>query len=154
MARSYWSQKGQLSVFFTKGTRGFWAFCLLPEGKAHACTRAFNCYKKATWQKYVLMPLFSLSPAFLAKLMAYSHTSDASLWASCRKHATAARRSSKWELHKWTWKSKPLQMSELLHFSINKSMLLRTKSILFFSYKPMCELLGIKFSKLRRKHFS
>lgn len=130
------------SIFFTKGT------------STHMHTCAFNSYKKAMWKKYVLMALFSLSPAFFAKLMAYSHTSDASLWASCRKHATAARRSSKWELHKWTWKSKPLQVSELLHSSINKSMLLRTKNILSFSYKLMCELLGIKFWRFRSKHFS
>lgn len=137
-----------------QGGFGLLPFFLKAKGTyAHMCIQLLH-YRKATWQKYILMALLSLSPAFFAKLMAYSHTSDASLWASCRKHATAARRSSKWELHKWTWKSKPLQMSELLHPSINKSMLLRTKSILVFSYKPMRELLGIKFWKFRSKHLS
>lgn len=35
--------------------------------------------------------------------MAYSQTSAASLWASCLRQATAARRSNRWELDRWTW---------------------------------------------------
>lgn len=43
----------------------------------------------------LIVELSLLSPALFARLMAYSQTSAASLWASCLRQATAARRSSR-----------------------------------------------------------
>lgn len=51
---------------------------------------------------YWLIVASLLSPALFARLIAYSQTSAASLCASCLRQATAARRSSRWELDRWT----------------------------------------------------
>lgn len=57
---------------------------------------------KVSLDFYSLIVASLLSPALFARLMAYAHTSAASLWASCLRQATAARRSNRWELHKCT----------------------------------------------------
>lgn len=70
--------------------------------------KKYILYKYFAFFNHLLMPLTSLSPAFLARFIAYSHTSAASLCASCLKQATAARLNSKWELPRWTYKRKLL----------------------------------------------
>lgn len=152
MVTSYWSQNGQLRGFFAKVIRGFWAFSLFSKGKAHTRTHVHSTVTKrphdrntywchcslclqhsllSSWHIHTLLTLPSEPAVVNTQLRPGGAASE-----SCTNEPGSQNH------YRW--------LNCCTSVSINP----RTKSILFFSYKPTCELLGIKFWKFRSKHFS
>jgi len=80
------------------------------------------CSHEQVYEVYLFSLILVLSlpsPALFARLMAYSQTSAASLWASCLRQATAARRSNRWELHRCTCRNPTVQWEIMTKINTN-----------------------------------